>query len=108
MIGTAIHRENQFDAADQRAMTIYINGEKVIENFDVLKKAGGPNKAADLFYNNIEPQNGIIAVQLAGSKLRGCQRDALPQAIDGAPGEDGKGSDPQRVSPAAASGSHQN
>ncbi len=58
------------------AMTISINGQKVIENLDVMEKAGGPNKALDLVFNDIAPRNGIIDIRFTGSP------EAFVQAIE--------------------------
>jgi hypothetical protein len=47
--------ETQYDAPRQRAMTIHINGRKVVEGFDVFATAGEANKAVDLVYSTIPP-----------------------------------------------------
>jgi hypothetical protein len=102
--------ETQFHAPGERGITIYLNEKKVLENFDVIKTAGGPNKPADLVYNNIEPHNGVIAVRLSGATLRACQGEAILQALEVGPRDGGKGSDPQSVelSRAAEPGAHPN
>ena len=95
--------ETQFSAPDQRAITIYLNGKKVIENLDVLKTTGGPDKPADLVFNDIEPQNGLIVVRLSGAKLAS-QGEAILQAIEVAHGDGGKGNDPQLFNGPRAAG----
>ncbi len=50
----------------QNCFDIFINGNKVVEEMDVSAKAGGPNKAIDLFFSGITPSNGIVEVHFAG------------------------------------------
>jgi hypothetical protein len=66
-------------------MTIAINGKKVIENLDVLERAGGPNKALDLVFNDITPQNGIIDIRFIGLP------EAFVQAIEVGQGRESGG-----------------
>jgi hypothetical protein len=90
--------ETQFDGPNQRGITIYLNGAKVADNLDVWKTAGGANKGVDLVYNNIDPQNGVIAIRFEGSTLlHGCKAEAMVQAIEVAPDDGGKGATPQSV-----------
>ncbi len=89
--------ETQYEARNQRGITIYINGEKVVEALDVVATAGGPNKAVDLVYNDIRPQNGVIAIRFVGSKIVGFQRDALVQAIEVGPRDGGQGAIPKTI-----------
>jgi hypothetical protein len=79
--------ETQYDGPGQRGITIYINGQKMTEGLDVWKTAGGINKAADVVYNDVRPQNGIVAIRLVGSKVNDCQRDAMIQALEIGPSE---------------------
>jgi hypothetical protein len=79
--------ETHYSQPNQRPMTIFVNGNKVIENFDALAAAGGANNAVDLAFNDIEPQNGIIALRLVGGTVNGEPRDAMIQAIDVGPGK---------------------
>lgn len=95
--------ENQYSAPNQRGITIFINGQEMVENFDVLATAGGPHKAVDLVFNNIRPQNGIIAIRFLGSTINGCERDAMVQAIEIGPGEAHAGSVPKTITDASAS-----
>ena len=64
----------------------------VQDGLDVAATAGEANMAADLVYNEIHPQNGAIAIRLVGSKVGGCERDAMLQALEVGPGDGGQGS----------------
>jgi hypothetical protein len=89
--------ENQYSAPNQRGITIFINGQKVVEDFDVFATAGEPHKAVDLVFNNIKPQNGVIAIRFVGSKITGSERDAMVQAIEIGSGNGGAGSIPKKI-----------
>jgi hypothetical protein len=89
--------ETQFDGPGQRGITIYLNGTKVVGGLDVWATAGGANKAVDLVYNNLHPQNGLIVIRLEGAALRGCKAEAMVQAIEVAPGDGGKGAVPKTI-----------
>ena len=93
--------ETQYSAVNQRGITIYINGEKVADRVDIIASAGGPNRATDLIYNGIRPKNGIIAIRFTGAKIGGCQRDAMVQAIEVGPGDEGGGDNPKSLTVAA-------
>jgi hypothetical protein len=79
--------ETQYDAPGQRAITIYLNGEKVIEGLDVWSRAGGAHRAVDLVYNDVHPQHGIIAVHFEGAGSPQGRGEAMVQAIEVQPGE---------------------
>jgi hypothetical protein len=89
--------ETQFEGPRQRAMSVWINGRRVVEGLDVFATAGGMNAPADLVYNGIEPRNGIIEVRLAGDELRGRQCEAMIQALEVGPGDGGTGASPKTV-----------
>ncbi len=93
--------ETQYNAPNQRGISIYINHERVISGFDVFATAGGANRGVDLVYNGIRPKNGIIAIRFVGSKIDGCQRDAMVQAIEVGPGYGGVGAQPKSLTVAA-------
>ena len=97
--------ETQYDGANQRGITIYINGQKVEEGLDVWATAGGANKAVDLVYNDIRPQNGVVALRFVGSKVDGSQRDAMVQALEIGPGDGGQSSSPKTIGSGSASDS---
>ena len=90
--------ETQYEGANQRGITIYINGQKVQDGLDVWATAGGANQPADLVYNEIRPQHGTIAIRFVGSKVDGCQRDAMIQALEMGPGDGGQGSTAKSIS----------
>jgi len=96
--------ETQYNAADERGITIYINGEKVVDGFDVFATAGGVNRGVDLVFNNIHPKNGVIAIRFVGLKIGGCQRDASVQAVEVGPGDGGTGANPKSVTLADSAG----
>ena len=79
-IDTSVNRSN-----------VSINGKTVVAGLDVGAKAGEPNKAVDLVFNDIEPKNGVIEIRFAGiPQVRGeCVErcDAFVQAIEVGPGE---------------------
>jgi len=89
--------ETQFDGPGQRGITIYLNGTKVVGGLDVWATAGGANKAVDLVYNDVHPQNGVIAVRLEGAAMGGFKAEAMVQAIEIAPGDGGSGSVPKTI-----------
>ncbi len=89
--------ETQFAQPRQRAMSIWINGRRVVEGFDVFATAAGINAPVDLVYNDIEPRNGVIDVRLAGDEVRGRQCEAILQALEVGPGDGGSGSTPKTV-----------
>lgn len=96
--------ETQFDGPGQRGITISLNGTKVVEGLDVWATAGGANKAVDLVYNDVQPQNGLIAIRLEGAALGGCKGEAMVQAIEVAPGDGGQGSVPKTIDPSRGAG----
>ena len=83
--------ETQYGGSGQRGITIDINGQMVQKAFDVAATAGGADTATDLLYNDISPQNGVIAIRLVGSAVEGCQRDAMLEALEVGPGNGGHG-----------------
>ena len=78
-------------------ITIDVNGNRKVTNFDVSATAGGVNKAVDLVFNNITPKNGVIEIKLSGG-LPGIQdAQAFVQAIEVGPGNGGTGAIPVTV-----------
>jgi hypothetical protein len=79
---------------DSRAncITIYLNGREVVTKMDVARTAGGPNRAADLVFNDVRPEHGVIALRFVGgdpaSQVSG---EAFAQALEVAPGPGGEG-----------------
>jgi hypothetical protein len=89
--------ETQFDRPRQRAMSVWINGRRVVEGFDVFATAGGINAPVDVVFNDIEPRNGVIEIRLAGDEVRGRQCEAILQALEVGPGDGGSGATPKTV-----------
>jgi malectin (di-glucose binding ER protein) len=83
--------ETQFNRPRERAMTIWINGRKVVEGFDVLATAGEADKAVDLVFNSIDPEHGVIELRLKGDEILGRQCEAMIQALEIGPGDGGTG-----------------
>jgi hypothetical protein len=77
---------------------VLLNGNPVAEKLDVSATAAGPNKAADLVFNDVTPRNGIIEIRLkapAGSNTNSQnQAQAFLQALEVGPGVGGKGAHP--------------
>jgi hypothetical protein len=90
--------ETQYAGPGQRGITIFVNGQEMTQGLDVWATAGGINKAVDVVYNDIHPQNGVVAVRFVGSKVNGCQQDAMLQALEIGPGEGEAGSTPKTIS----------
>ena len=89
--------ETQFEAPNKRAITLYINDQKVAEGVDVFATAGGSNKAVDLVYNKIQPKNGVIEIRFLGNAIQACSKEAMVQAIEVGPGEGGTGATAKTV-----------
>lgn len=89
--------ETQFDGPGQRGMNIYVNGTRVVAGLDVWATAGEANKAADLVYNDVHPQNGVIEIRFEGAILRTGKAQAMVQGIELAPGDGGRGSVPKTI-----------
>ena len=81
---------------------ITINGRRVVERFDVSATAGGPNRAVDLVFNELEPRNGILELRFTGvERLEGgktVRGEAFLQALEIGLGKDGRGAKPVSVS----------
>lgn len=77
---------------------IFINGEKVVDRFDVTATAGGPNKAVDLVFNRIAPLDGIVQVRfkshLTAYGLSTKRGEAFVQALEIGPNLKAKGVQP--------------
>jgi len=89
--------EHQYSGPRQRAMTIYINDQKMVDGFDVFATAGAVNRAVDLVYNQIQPQNGVLAIRFVGESIEGRPTEAMVQAIEVGPGDGGRGSQPKTI-----------
>jgi hypothetical protein len=89
--------ETQFTAANQRSMSIAINGDIKTDRLDIFATAGAPHKAVVLVYNDIQPKDGIIEIRFKGDALRGCTSEALVQAIEIGLGPAEAGATPKAV-----------
>jgi Malectin domain len=89
--------EHQYSEPRQRAMTIYINDQKMADGFDVFATAGVANRAVDVVYNQVQPQNGVIAIRFVGESIEGRPTEAMVQAIEVGPGDGGSGSHPKSI-----------
>lgn len=74
---------------DRHGITILINGRKVVSEMNVAATAGGTNRAVDLVFDDIRPQNGVIEIRFIGSDNEARQdciverrSDAFVQAIE--------------------------
>lgn len=85
-----VTRKNSFD--------VRINGRRVVERFDVVATAGGPNRAVDLVFDNIAPSNGVIEIRLTARRTTEGDKvvpsEAFLQALEIGPGRAGKGARP--------------
>jgi len=80
----------------KNCVTVEINGKRVVTKMDVAATAGGPNKAADLVFNNIAPRNGVIDVRfLGGDPDKPGSGEAFVQALEVGPGPGGEGATPR-------------
>jgi hypothetical protein len=68
---------------------ISINGQQVANDFDVVKAAGGINRATDLVFRDIVPVQGIIRIRFTGAQVtegeNTRQVEAFVQAIEVTP-----------------------
>ena len=82
----------------KNCFNIYLNGHEVVRNLDVAATAGGHNKAVDLVFNHIVPENGMIRIRFTSVRVaEGSQvvrGDAFVQAIEVGPGSGGRGATP--------------
>ncbi len=76
-------------------VTIAICGKEVVPNMDVAATAGGPNRASDLVFNDLEPRNGVIDIRFTASdRGKAINGQAFVQAIEVGPGPGGIGATP--------------
>ena len=82
----------------KNCFNICLNGHEVVHNLDVTATAGGPNKAVDLIFNNIAPQNGVIDIRFTSPRVaegdQAVRGEAFVQAIEIGPGSGGRGATP--------------
>jgi len=84
--------------ACNNCVTVAINGQPVVERMDVAATAGGPDRAADLVFSDIEPRNGAIEIRFrGGDHQRGISGEAFVQAVEIGPGPGGTSAKPITV-----------
>jgi hypothetical protein len=79
----------------QRAVAIAINGIEKLKDLDIEATAGGLNRAVDLVFDDIAPQNGVIEIRLSNSH----GGEAILQALEVGPGPGGEGAKPVFLPP---------
>jgi hypothetical protein len=98
--------EHRREAPHRRAMDIFINGRQVVSSMDIAATAAGkpgplrvPNRhvkmagsyqAVDLVFDDIRPENGVIAVRFKGVN----NAEAVVSAMEVGPGPGGQGNKP--------------
>jgi hypothetical protein len=89
----------------KNCFNIGLNGREVVRNLDVAATADGPNKAVDLVFNAVAPQDGVIIIRFTSVRVsegdQAGRGEAFVQAIEIGPGSGGRGATP--VPSAAAS-----
>lgn len=97
------HARLKFAAArgldtNRNHITLSINGREVVRKMDVMATAGGPNRAVDLVFNDLEPRNGVIDFRFVGSNPNSANAGvAFVQALEVGPGDGGTGATPVSV-----------
>ena len=84
----------------QFATTIDLQGKTVATDVDIAATAGGLGKAVDLVFNDVRPTHGIIAVRFRHRS----DGEAMVQAIEVGPGQNGPGARPLQAPPSSAVG----
>ncbi len=82
-------------AAGSLATSIDIQGNPVAADVDIAATAGGLGKPADLVFNDIQPQNGVIAIRF-WNRFAG---EAMVQAIEIGPARSEPGAKPISYQP---------
>ena len=81
---------------------VFVNGQPIVENFDVTTAGGGPNRAVDLLCNDISPLHGIIQIRLKAPENSGSSKtttgEAYLQALAVGGGDGGRDASPKTVS----------
>ena len=85
-------------APGNSATSIAIQGKTVAADVDIAATAGGLSKAADLVFNDVRPEHGVIAIRFWHSAAG----QAMVQAIEVAPGPSTPGAKPVTLESAKA------
>jgi hypothetical protein len=82
----------------KNCFAIRLNDREVVRNLDVAATAGGPNKAVDLVFNDVAPENGVIKLRFTSLRVaegdQSVRGEAFVQAIEVGPGSGGRGATP--------------
>jgi len=93
----------------KNCFNISLNGHEVVRNLDVAATAGGPNKAVDLVFNHVAPENGVLKIRFTSQRVAGedqvARGEAFVQAIEVGQGSGGHGATPVSSTAAARFGS---
>ena len=81
----------------KNCFNIRLNGHEVIRNLDVAATAGGRNKAVDLVFNHVAPENGVMEVRFTSQPVAEgnevVRGEAFVQAIEIGPADSLAGGD---------------
>lgn len=80
--------------AEKRCIDVAINGKERVNRMDIAATAGGKYTAVDLVFNDMQPEHGIIEVELSNP-----DGEAILQAIEVGPGPGGSGATPVCLPP---------
>ncbi len=69
--------ETYWTAAGARVFNVSINGNTVLNNFDIFQTAGGANRAIDEVFNNIAPSGGAITITFGPASVDNAMVDAI-------------------------------
>lgn len=108
--------ENDFREINRRAMSIYVNDDKLVERMDVIATvketadyrrlqqeqpdgfdSEASRRAVDLVFNGVKPRNGIIELRFVGETIGGFPTEAILNALEVGQGYGGEGSVPVTV-----------
>ena len=92
----------------KNCFNIHLNSREVVRNLDVAATAGGPNKAVDLVFNHVAPENGVLKIRFTSQRVaegdQVARGEAFVQAIEVGPGSGGRGATPIASTAAAIVG----
>jgi len=92
----------------KNCFNISLNRHEVVRNLDVTATAGGSNKAVDLVFNHVAPENGVLNVRFTSQRVaegdQAVRGEAFVQAIEIGPGSGGRGAVPVPSAAAARAG----
>ena len=93
----------------KNCFNISLNGKEVVRGLDVAATAGGSNKAVDLVFNHVTPENGVLKIRFTSQRVAEGDQivrgEAFVQAIEVGLGSGGRGAVPVASTAAARFGS---